>query len=290
MLSILSIMILSSCGDTEIFSNNENYPPLTTSSGHSFIYDLEKNECTLFSADNSNIVYPASTTKLLTALLALEVMSPDTVINPGDEVYLAPENSSSAYIRPHHSLTLEMLIEAMIIPSGNDAAYAIAAACGREISKEFSLAYEDAVAVFVSEMNVYAKQIGCTESNFTTPDGFAGSDHYSTTYDMAVISKKAFENELIMKYACIQCDNVVYKSGHTNTWINTNRQLDLNSDFYNKNVTGLKTGSLEDNYSLISVYDDGENNYIIGVFGADTDAARYEDTVTLINAALTVND
>ncbi len=287
LLIMLTTVSLLSCNTVMLVSNDDSFPSLKTSCENAFIYDISSEKITLFSSGSSETVAPASTTKLLTALVALEILDPLSEISPGDEVYLPQKNSSSAFIRPHHTLTLEMLIEAMIIPSGNDAAYAVAAACGRKLSNDPSLDYTKAVERFVREMNEYAKLIGCTSSNFTTPDGFAGKEHYSTAADMAIISKKAFESDLIMKYASMQRDDVVYASGHTNVWINTNLMLDSESKFYNENVIGLKTGSLDNSYSLITVYDDGMNKFIIGVFGAKSDSSRYTDTNTLIDSILT---
>ena len=89
-----------------------------------------------------------------------------------------------------------------------------------------------------------------------------------------------------MKYAAMFKDDVVYSSGHTNTWTNTNAQLDSDSKFYNKSVVGLKTGSLEGSYSLVTVYDTRNARFIIGVFGSDNENSRYNDTQTLINEVL----
>ncbi|MBQ8368544.1 MAG: D-alanyl-D-alanine carboxypeptidase [Clostridia bacterium] len=245
-----------------------------------FVYDCTSGDTVLH---GSGRVYPASLTKLLTCLTALDVMDPQTVIVPGDEVYLPGEGSSSAFIRPHHALTLEMLVEAMLLPSGNDAAYAVAAACGRVMADDASLSYTDAAAVFVDGMNDYAARLGCTDSRFTVPDGYAGDENYSTAADMAKIAKAASENELIMKYAGLHTDSVTYASGHTNTWVNTNLQLDPDSPYYNEHVTGMKTGSLPGNYCLITRYDNGETDIIIGIFGAQTDEERYGDTERILD-------
>ncbi len=286
LLLTLVLPTLVSCDNNTLVCMNAIFPSIKASSSQAFIYNISDDEYIFLSSDGTDKVTPASTTKLLTALLALEILPSSTLITPGDEVYLPPDNSSSAFIRPHHTLSLEMLIEAMIVPSGNDAAYAVAAACGRELANDDLLEYSKAVAHFVDEMNAYAKKIGCTGSNFTVPDGFAGDEHYSTVQDMAIIAKKASECEIIMKYASLQSDSVVYASGHTNTWTNTNEQLDPDSEFYNQNICGLKTGSLDKSYSLISVYNDGVNKFIIGVFGAKSDSARYSDTKVLIDAIL----
>jgi len=253
---------------------------VTIRSDSAFVYDLTGDEITYLDGDER--ISPASLTKLLTCLTALDVMDPSAVITPGDEVYLPGEGSSSAYIRPHHALTLEMLIEAMLIPSGNDAAYAVSAACGRVMSGDDTLEYNEAVAVFVESMNAYARSLGCTDSAFTVPDGYAGEENYSTAADMAKIAKAAAENPVIRKYMGLSRDDVVYASGHTNTWVNTNLQLDPESEWYNPSVRGMKTGSLPGNCSLITLYDDGETRLLIGVFGGSDDRARYGDTEEII--------
>lgn len=242
------------------------------------------------SSDESETIYPASITKLLTALTALDILAPDVIISPGDEVYLPSEGASSAYIRPHHELALEMLIEGMLLPSGNDAAYAIAAACGKAVLQDEQSPAVVAIEAFVRCMNEYAEAIGCTGSNFTTPDGFAGEEHYSTLDDMILICCAAAENDMIAKYAAMQYDHVVYASGHTNTWTNTNKMLDPASEFYNEHVIGLKTGSLENNYSLVTLYDDGEYRYLIGVFGAEYEKGRYVDTQNLLEAEIAAQE
>lgn len=292
-LSVLLLMLLScvSCVKQHDLVSAD-YSALQYSS-HSFIYRYDDDSVQKMSADGNEVVYPASITKLLTALTALEILPADTLITPGDEVYFPPDGASSAYIRPHHQLTLEMLIEAMMLPSGNDAAYAVAAACGKQnvpISENEQFSYEEAVKTFVKRMNEYARELGCTGSNFTTPDGFAGEEHYSTLDDMMLICRAAAENEIIAKYAAMQSDDVIYASGHTNRWVNTNFMLDPESEFYNEHVIGLKTGSLDGNYSLVTLYDDGKHRFLIGVFGADSDKGRYIDIQNLIQAVLKAAD
>ena len=250
-----------------------------------FVYFPESDTAHYF-ADEDTRIYPASTTKLLTILAALDIMPPDELVEPGDEVYLPETGSSSAYIRPNHMLTVEMLVEGMLLPSGNDAAYALSAACGCVLLDDSEAKYTDAVEKFTDYMNEYAIKLGCTGTNFTAPDGFAGREHYSTLRDMLLISKAAAENEIITKYSAMPYDDVVYASGHTNTWTNTNKLLDENSKYYCKGVVGLKTGSLEDNYSLIVLYDDGETRFVIGLFGEKTDDDRYTDALNLIQCVI----
>ncbi len=278
---LFSLLCIASCSNKSDYKSRIN-------SEVGFIYYFDNDTAEYIGNENER-VYPASITKLLTSLTALNYMSPDELITPGDEVYLVQSGSSSAYIRPNHTLTLEMLIEGMIIPSGNDAAYATAAACGYTLINNDSASYTDAVDCFVSYMNQYAEALGCTNTHFTTPDGFAGSEHYSSLHDMLLISKTACENSIISKYAAMKEDNVIYASGHTNTWTNTNKLLDSTSDFYHDGVIGLKTGSLDDNYSIIVLYENNDKRYLIGLFGAKNDSERYKDALTIIDYLSTLS-
>ena len=247
-----------------------------------FVYDLQENKI-VFTKGEKNVVYPGSTSKLLTILFALSVLSEETVITAGDELSFVKEGSSLAYIKKGHRLTVEMLVEAMLLPSGNDAAYVLAAATGYALKPD-SLSAAEAITVFIQGANVYAKEIGLCGTVLTSPDGYAGEENYSTTEDMAILAKKALEHEVVCKYASMYQDSVTYESGHKNTWTNTNLLLNPQSKYYSSCVTGLKTGSIQGEYSLLFSFrlDDGRE-YIAGVFGADGKYERFEDARRIIS-------
>ncbi len=247
-----------------------------------FVYGESTGEF-LYLTGEEHILYPASTAKLLTALYALTLISPETEITPGDELELVAADASIAYIKPHHRLTAEMLIEGMLLPSGNDAAYALAAAAGKAMPGNAGLTGKDAVAAFVQGMNRYAQDLGMCGSYFTTPDGYHDGKQYSTLEDMAVLARTAADNELIRKYAALPEDNVIYASGHMNTWVNTNLLLHKDSAFYSPCVVGLKTGSAGDgNFSLLCVVQYEEERYIVGIFSAPDADTRFTDALQII--------
>lgn len=256
---------------------------LTLESPQAFVYDCTKGEI-VYRKGEGSVLYPASTTKLLTILCALEYLAPDERVTPGDELSLVEDGSSIAYVKGHHTLTVEQLIEGMLLPSGNDAAYALAAAAGNRIDP--SKTGVKAVAVFMDAMQDYGQRIGLVGTHFTTPDGLAYEQHYSTVEDMILIARTAMQNDIIRRYAALHEDSVIYASGHTNHWVNTNELLDPDSPWYHAAVTGLKTGSLERNYCLICTVEDGASSYIIGLFGAREKAQRYADAHTVIDALL----
>lgn len=246
-----------------------------------FIYDCAAEEFVAIRGTDQPI-YPASITKLLTALYALTLLSPDEVITPGDELSLVGEGSSIAYVKSHHTLTAEMLIQGMMIPSGNDAAYALAAAAGKKLDP--SLSGKAAVERFMKGLNEYAKSLGLCYTTFTVPDGLAGEEHFTGVEDLAIIARHAFANELIRTYGGMAEANVTYASGHTNTWVNTNLLLIEDSSYYDARVKSGKTGSMEGSYNLVFLAEENGKEYIIGIFGSESKTARFADGICAMNA------
>ncbi len=246
-----------------------------------FIYDCQEE---IFVAVNGagDRIYPASTTKLLTALYALTLLSPDDLVTPGEELSMVQGGSSIAYVKSHHTLTVAMLIQGMMIPSGNDAAYALAAAGGNRLDS--SLKGKAAVERFMEGMNAYAISLGCCSSKFTTPDGLAGEEQYSSIEDMAIITRAAFANELIALYCGQALADVTYESGHTNTWVNTNSLINEGSGYYDSRVLLGKTGSLEGCYNVIFLAESEGIRYIVGIFGSDGKETRFADGIAAMNA------
>ena len=170
-----------------------------------------------------------------------------------------------------------------MLPSGNDAAYVLAAAVGREIAGH-DLSATEALEAFISGVNAYARSIGLCGTFIAVPDGYADEMHYTTTEDMAIAAKAAMSNEIISKYASTYSADIRYASGEINTWTNTNKLLDKESAYYSPYAVGLKTGSISGEYSLLFAFkfEDGRE-YIAGVFGADGRNTRFEDANKIIN-------
>ena len=251
-----------------------------------FVYDVQRN-CFLYLTGGDKVVYPASTTKLLTILYARTMLSPDLVVTPGNELEMVQPHSSLAYITQNsgHKLTVEQLIEAMLLPSGNDAAHVLAAAGGRALDPTITDGKE-AVARFMEGMNRYAKQLGLVGSVFVTPDGYDLDGHFSTLEDMAIVAREAYKDKLIRKYAATVADNVVYASGHMMTWYNTNLCInpDPNNPYYIPEVNGLKTGTKDNSYyCLISSAEIGGRAFIFGFFGETLSQNRFIDTKTAVD-------
>ncbi len=265
----------------------ETVPPaqLELTAAAAFVYDTGEDRFLYVGGDRQEKLAPASLTKLLTAYTALSCMSPDMTVTVGDEVTWIDPWSSVAYLLPGHTLTVEMLIEGLMLPSGNDAAYTLAVAGGRELAENPQLDRKLAYALFVDEMNAQARLLGMTGTHFANPDGIDAEGHYTTMEDLVIITKAVMENELIMKYAGISQADVVFASGETVSWMNSNLLLHEDSAYYTEAAVGLKTGSTQNaGACLISLFRQGEGDYlIVGVLGSTGDTERYDDTLILYN-------
>lgn len=254
--------------------------------GHVFVYDVSERQMLYCSTASTDRLYPASITKLFSAWVALQLLEPDTVVTAGWELGLLQPGSSTAFISLDSRLTVEMLVEAMLLPSGNDAAYVLAAAAGREAAGDPKLSAKKAVAAFIDEMNRMAGEVGLANSHFENPDGYHDENHYSCPGDLATIGELALGNDIIAKYARTQQDAVTFASGETITWYNTNRLLNPESAWYCESAVGLKTGyTKEAGYCLLAAFQGTEGSVLVGIFDAENTLSRYSDAANLFKAA-----
>lgn len=252
-----------------------------------FVYDCQKEEFTFLLGEETDTVYPASITKLFTAYVALQYLSPTQEITAGDALELVGVGSSVAGIEKDDILSVEMLVQAMLLPSGNDAAYILAAEVGRILEKDHTLGAWYAVDAFLEEMNKQAKDLGLTGTHFTNPDGYHDAEHYTNFKDMAAIGKLSMENETIMRYAKVYKEQITFSDGIIKDWENTNALVNPASEYYCPVATGLKTGQTPSAGScLLSSFDADGEKYLIGVFGCPEIEDRFEDTLQLLNDTL----
>lgn len=254
--------------------------------GHVFVYDTGTREMLYCNTDSTDSLYPASITKLFTAYVALEILEPDTVVTAGKELGLLQPGSSTAWIAYGSRLTVRMLVEAMLLPSGNDGAYVLSAAAGRVLLGKENATAKEEVAAFMEEVNRRGKELGLVNTCFVTPDGYHADDHHSCPGDLATIGELVLTNEMIGEYAKMQQDSVVFKSGETITWYNTNRLLNPESAWYCQQAVGLKTGyTQEAGYCLLAAFENGDSHILVGIFDSENKLSRYSDAADLYRAA-----
>ena len=270
-----------------------------------FVYDVSTGRFTTISGSPTDKVYPASVTKLFTCYVALQFLQPTQLITVGQELNMVRAGSSVADLRQGDKLTVSQLVEAMLLPSGNDAAYVLAANAGKVI-KGGSGTVSSCVDAFMEEMNRQAKAVGMTGANFANPDGIHRSNHYMTIQDLAILGKLSISDATIMKNAIISSEVVTFSqrgaasdednnyyskteelSADTVKWTNTNELIDPKSQYYCPYATGLKTGQTPSAGScLLSSFDYQGKQYIIGVFGCPETPDRFEDTLQLFNETI----
>ncbi|MBS5335013.1 MAG: D-alanyl-D-alanine carboxypeptidase family protein [Anaerovoracaceae bacterium] len=159
-------------------------PPVISAEG-AILIDGNTGEA-LFEKNADKKLYPASTTKIMTAMVALEILDEidadlgSTVSVPDDAVNT---EGSSVYLKAGEKVTMEELFYGMMLQSGNDAALAVAICCGGTEEE------------FIKRMNMKAAEIGCSSTMFKNSSGLFDEGHFTTARDLAKISKTAMEKK-----------------------------------------------------------------------------------------------
>lgn len=240
--------------------------PPTVTSGSAIILDRHSGEVLYeFNADSQ--IYPASTTKIMTILLAVEAIEEGRA-NIADEVTASAnitfdlvEDGSTAGIMVGETMSLESLLYAAMLSSANEACNIIAEHIGGSISE------------FVAMMNQRAQQLGCTGTNFTNTHGLPDDNHYSTARDFAKIGLEASRHDLIMQL----CSTTNYTIPATNLSgernLNTSNALLSPDGIYGGNhlyeyANGMKTGhTTAAGYCLVSTAEKDGIQLLAAVFG-----------------------
>lgn len=146
------------------------------------LFNGETLEC-MYAQNVHERLFPASTTKIMTALVALKYGDLEQVITVSEEAAKRRKDAANIELHAGDQLTLNQLLYGLMLPSGNDAAKAIAEGVGGSIEN------------FVDMMNKEAAEIGATNTHFVNPNGLHEDEHYSTVYDMYLIFNEALKYE-----------------------------------------------------------------------------------------------
>lgn len=258
-----------------------------TDGRHILVYDVGEGEMVYCNTDQTDRLYPASITKLYASLVGLMYLDPETVVTVGEELKLMQSDSSRAYLSRGCQITVEMLVEAMLIPSGSDASYVFAAAAGRAIAADEGLGAEAAVEVFIEEMNRQTEAMGLQNSYFTNPDGYHDENHYMCPADVALVAALVLKEPVIAKYMAMQQDSVRFASGEQITWYNNNLLIDPTAPYFSVSAVGMKTGyTSEAGNCLLAAFRQGSKEVIVGIFGSQGKQSRYESAVALFKACI----
>lgn len=264
---------------------NIKNPKLQIEAEAAILFDA-KTKKVLYYKNPVKAVFPASTVKLLTAILALNYCDIKEEVTIGDEIQMITSDSTRAYLNIGDIMTIENLLEGLLLPSGNDAAYAIAAFVGRKSLKDQTATKEEAISEFRKLMNEEAKKLGVKNSCFMTPDGYDAIGQYTTAYDMGVIAMAAVNYDKITEISSKSKISTKFVSGREVTWSNTNRLINRNYKEFLSSAIGLKTGtsSMAGRCLISAAKKDGKE--VISVILNSDAKGRWEDSLQLLKFGL----
>lgn len=216
---------------------------------------------------------PASTTKIMTAMLAIEKVPFETQITFTDEVNNIEAGSTHIGIKPGETLTMK------------DCAYAILLASANEVSSGVAEYIGTTVPAFVDMMNQRAKELGCTNTHFVNANGLYDENHYTTARDLAIIAKAAFQNETFREviktpYYIVPKTNITDEE----RWLNNHHKMVLQGSEHYEGCLGGKTGYTEKAGNTLVTYAERDGRKLVCVLLADINiVAQYTDTKALLD-------
>ncbi|MBE6935117.1 MAG: D-alanyl-D-alanine carboxypeptidase [Ruminococcaceae bacterium] len=265
---LFACVLFFSLGCPALAGSYENEPPIR--SDIAVLY--ESNSGTLiFSKNGTKRAYPASTTKIMTALLAIENCQMDEPVTATrSALNTVTPGSSIAGLQNGEVLSMYEMLECLLVASGNDAAAVIAAHVGGSVDR------------FVEMMNERSEELGCQDTNYMNPSGLHHEEHYTTAEDLLLVAEEAmkhpvFREIVAMRQVAIEPTNKVSKTRYFN---NTNQLISSAStsvNLYSKAI-GIKTGhTTPAGYCLVSAAADKDREYIAVVLAGYIDEKNYRN-------------
>lgn len=221
----------------------------------------------LFESNSHQSLPPASVTKIMTMLLICEAIenkeiTPDTVITASERA--KSMGGSTIFLDTNEQMTLNDLLKGIAVASANDACVAVAEHMSGSVES------------FVDKMNSRARELGMKDTNFINCNGLDAENHYTSAYDIAIMSRELLKHEMIEKYTTIWMDSL--RDGKFQL-ANTNKLI----RFY-KGANGLKTGSTSGAGCCISATAKRDGMQLIAVvMGANNSKDRFSAASELLN-------
>lgn len=260
---------------TDIEKQDYNPDNITTNSPSVLLVDANTGKI-LYSKNAFKRMYPASTTKLMTAILTLENCNLDDIVTVShNAIFSIPVGYSHASLQEGEKLTVDQLLHVLLIPSANDAAVALAEHIAGSVEN------------FAEMMNNKAKELGCLDTHFVNPNGIHNENHYSTAYDLSLIGRYAMKFNDIMEIAKISQYSLPKTNKYSKTdriFNATNALIDEYETYYYEYATGLKTGYTDKAGScIVSTAEKNGINLLEVVLGSESVSDRYKDCIKLFD-------
>ena len=234
----------------------------------------------LFSKNATTRMHPASTTKIMTLLLAVESgIALDREISIPQAAADVAKDSTLVPVYPGETMTFGDLLLGFMLNSGNDGANAVAVLVSGTLES------------FVERMNARALELGCQNTHFANAHGYTQEGHYTSPYDMALITRAGLQNETFRSIVSRSSATITVKERGEIFVGNKHLVLVPSSTYYYEGAIGVKTGttSAAGNCFVGAAERDGAT-IISVVYKAPEDAQRWDDTIHLFNYAWTCYD
>lgn len=206
------------------------------------VYDMT-DKLMLYTKNSEKEIAVGSITKVLTACVASQYFKSTDILRVGSEQGLLKSYASRAPVYSGQRYYFKDLLAAMLVPSGCDAAYAIAANTARKASGNSDMSAYEAISYFTKMMNSFCTKLGCTNSHFVNPDGQDANGQHTTVSDYLKVAEYAMSTKVIqdvVKNYYYSCRDL---SGNYHGWSTTNSMVNPNSYYHYSGAIGTKTGS-----------------------------------------------
>lgn len=268
-ISFLLILVFTISHGSIIFANTQDAK-----------LDIASKSAVLMDASTGKVLYekncheklpPASVTKIMTMLLICEAIE-DGKIKEDDDVQIsetaASMGGSQIFLEPGEIQKVDTLLKSIAVASANDACVAMAEYVGGSVEE------------FVALMNNRAKELGMKNTNFVNTNGLPVDNHYTSAYDIALMSKELLTHKKISKYLTTWMDEVVVGKKQAKIGIsNTNKLVK-----HYEGATGVKTGFTQQAKYCLSASAIRNNTHLIAVtLCAETSPIRFKDATSLLN-------
>ena len=247
------------------------------------VYDIEQ-EKYLFYEGDSQLPTVASLAKLFVIDYALKKVDLDDVVEVNQEVLeLVPVGSSLANLKAGQ-YSVKEIMEAMLVPSGNDAAYALAYHIAKnELGEGYTVT--EYIDYFMTELREYLIEEGYSKTNLYNDPSGASMQADTHLDDINHVALKLLNYDFVRE--CIGESSISIQTPQGEfTWKNTNEFLDKNSPYYNTNVKGRKTRTMASSYSIVVLYEKDEKKYLITCLAALSNEGRYKAVQSAINTII----
>lgn len=216
--------------------------------------------------------YPASTTKLLTCLIAMERGNLDDMVSFSHEaVFSVPRDGSNIGMDEGESITLEQCLYGILVGSANEVANAVAEHIAGSIDG------------FIALMNERATELGCTDSHFMNTNGLYDDNHYTSAYDLALISSAFFQNDILCKIGNTARYEFKATATQPDDFILKNKHRLITGETAYDGILGGKTGYTDNSRQTLVTCAEQNGMRLVCVVFKEESPSQFDDTVELFD-------